>query len=114
MPAGLRSGRQFESEHAPLGNPQRFNSTGKRSSEDHQGPREPFDGEIHLPATISKEFLSTALLWAIETKVEFGVFHEPDTIVIAHFFGDEQFLPSRRTDKRWQIGLEDRLPDDDY
>lgn len=83
----------------------------------HQGPREPFDGEIHLPATISKEFLSAALLWAIENKVEFGIFHEPDTIVIAYFFGGEDFLPSRWSDRRWHIGeedLTDRFFPDDY
>lgn len=50
--------------------------------------RDDFDAEIHLPATISKEFLSAALLWAVENKAEFGVFHEPQKIVIA-FFGGE-------------------------
>jgi hypothetical protein len=87
------------------------------TSEDHQGPREPFDGEIHLPATISKEFLSTALLWAIENEVEFGIFREPDKIVIAYFYGDEEFLPSRWSDRRWHIGEEDisdRFFPDDY
>jgi hypothetical protein len=78
----------------------------------HRNPlREHFDGEVHLPETISKEFLSAALLWAIENKVEFGVFHEPKKIVIAFFGGDEQYLPSRWSDKRWHIGLEDSDPD---
>lgn len=73
--------------------------------------REHFDGEVRLPATISKEFLSAALLFAIENNVEFGVFHEPKKIVIAFFGGDEQHLPSRSSDKRWHIGQENSDPD---
>jgi len=30
----------------------------------------------------------------IGKKVEFGLFHDPDRIVIAHFGGDEDHLPS--------------------
>lgn len=66
-----------------------------------------FDAEVHLPADISREFLSTALLWAIDNKVDFGLFHEPGKIIIAHFGGDETYLPSRWSDKLWHIGLED-------
>jgi hypothetical protein len=72
--------------------------------------RRNFDAEVHLPAEISREFLSAALLWAIENKVNFGVLHEADQIMIAHFGGDEIHLPSRWSDSRWHIGLEDREP----
>ena len=71
-----------------------------------------FDTAVHLPADISREFLSAALLWAIESKVDFGLFHEAGKIIIAHFGGDEIYLPSRWSDKRWHIGLEDREPFD--
>ncbi|MGV4797431.1 hypothetical protein ACS4RS_033480 (plasmid) [Rhizobium sp. F40D2] len=71
-----------------------------------------FDAEVHLPADISREFLSAALLWAIEHKVDFGLFHEAGKIIIAHFGGDEIYLPSRWSDKRWHIGLEDKEPFD--
>ncbi|MBB4581557.1 hypothetical protein GGE45_003905 [Rhizobium aethiopicum] len=71
-----------------------------------------FDAEVHLPADISREFLSTALLCAIENRVDFGLFHEAGKIVIAHFGGDEIYLPSRWSDKRWHIGLENRQPFD--
>ncbi|WP_260684827.1 hypothetical protein, partial [Rhizobium laguerreae] len=71
-----------------------------------------FDAEVHLPADISREFLSAALLWAIDNKVDFGLFHEADEIIIAHFGGDEIYLPSRWSDKRWHIGLEDKEPFD--
>lgn len=66
-----------------------------------------FDAEVHLPTDISPEFLSAALLWAIQNKVDFGLFHEADRIIIAHFGGDEIYLPSRWSDRRWHIGLED-------
>lgn len=69
-----------------------------------------FDAEVHLPAEISREFLSAALLWAIENKVDCGLFHGADEIIIAHFGGDEIYLPSRWSDKRWHIGVEDREP----
>ncbi|MCA2380120.1 hypothetical protein ATU3C_25625 [Agrobacterium genomosp. 3 str. RTP8] len=65
-----------------------------------------FDAEVHLPADISREFLSAALLWAIDNKVDFGLFHEAGKIIIAHFGRDEIYLPSRWSDKRWHIGLE--------
>ncbi|UIJ82365.1 hypothetical protein [Rhizobium leguminosarum] len=71
-----------------------------------------FDAEVHLPADISREFLSAALFWAIGNKVDFGLFHEGDKIIIAHFGGDEIYLPSRWSDKRWHIGLEDKEPFD--
>ncbi|KEA03065.1 MULTISPECIES: hypothetical protein [Rhizobium/Agrobacterium group] len=71
-----------------------------------------FDAEVHLPADISREFLSAALLWAIDNKVDFGLFHEGDKIIIAHFGGDEIYLPSRWSDKQWHIGLEDKEPID--
>lgn len=74
--------------------------------------RRHFDAEVHLPADISREFLSAALLWAIDNKVDFGLFHEADQIIIAHFGGDEIYLPSRWSDKRWHIGLEDKEPFD--
>jgi hypothetical protein len=35
-----------------------------------------FDAEIHLPDDISREFLSAALLSAIDNKVDFGLFHD--------------------------------------
>lgn len=80
--------------------------------------RRNFDAEVQLPAEISREFLSAALLWATEKKVDFGLFHEADKIIIAHFGGDEVHLPSRWSDKRWHIGLEDReqffVPDEDH
>ena len=80
--------------------------------------RRNFDAEVHLPADISREFLSAALLWAIDNKVDFGLFHEGGKIIIAHFGGDETYLPFRCSDKRWHIGLEDREPhfepDEDY
>ncbi|WP_246763635.1 hypothetical protein [Rhizobium sp. 007] len=41
-----------------------------------------FDAEVHLPTDISPEFLSAALLWAIQNKVDFGLFHEADRIII--------------------------------
>ncbi|MBY5503474.1 hypothetical protein HFO82_33445 [Rhizobium leguminosarum] len=71
-----------------------------------------FDAEVHLPADISREFLSAALLWAVDNKVDFGLFHEASEIIIAHFGGDEIYLPSRWSDKRWHIGLEDKEPFD--
>ncbi|MEX2697503.1 hypothetical protein [Rhizobium mongolense] len=74
--------------------------------------RSSFDAEVHLPKEISREFLSAALLWAIDNKVDFGLFHEAGKIIIAHFGGDEIYLPSRWSDKRWHIGLEDREPFD--
>ncbi|MGZ2386008.1 hypothetical protein [Rhizobium brockwellii] len=74
--------------------------------------RRNFDAEVHLPADISPEFLSAALLWAIGNKVDFGLFHEAGEIIIAHFGGDEIYLPSRWSDKRWHIGLEDKEPFD--
>lgn len=70
--------------------------------------RRQFDAEVHLPSGISQEFLSAALLFAIENKVDFGLFHEAGRIIIAHFGGDEIYLPSRWSDRRWHIGLEDR------
>ncbi|GAJ95634.1 hypothetical protein [Rhizobium rhizogenes] len=70
--------------------------------------RSSFDAEVHLPKEISREFLSAALLLAIDNKVDFGLFHEGDKIIIAHFGGDEIYLPSRWSDKRWHIGLEDK------
>ncbi|NKL23566.1 hypothetical protein [Rhizobium leguminosarum] len=70
--------------------------------------RRNFDAEVHLPADISREFLSAALLWAIDNKVDFGLFQEANEIIIAHFGGDEIYLPSRWSDKRWHIGLEDK------
>ncbi|MGO7042125.1 hypothetical protein ACCS60_27635 [Rhizobium acaciae] len=79
--------------------------------------REDFDAEVHLPAKISKEFLSAALLWAVKNEVEFGIFHEPNKIVISFLGGDEHFMPSRWSDKRWHIGEEDIEPaffPDDY
>ncbi|WP_245269812.1 hypothetical protein M728_005364 (plasmid) [Ensifer sp. WSM1721] len=36
-----------------------------------------FDAEVHVPGDISREFLSAALLYAIDHKAEFGLFHEP-------------------------------------
>ncbi|MBY5378960.1 hypothetical protein [Rhizobium leguminosarum] len=69
-----------------------------------------FDAEVHLPADISRAFLSAALLWAIENKVDFGLFHEAGKITISYFGGDENYLPSRWSDKRLHIGLEDREP----
>ncbi|QHW29314.1 hypothetical protein GYN07_34400 (plasmid) [Rhizobium leguminosarum bv. viciae 248] len=72
--------------------------------------RRVFDAEVHLPADISREFLSAALLWAIDNKVDFALFHEAGKIIIAHFGGDETYLPSRWSDKQWHIGLEDREP----
>lgn len=72
--------------------------------------RHNFDAEVHLPADIPREFLSAALLFAIENKVDFGLFHAVDRIIIAHFGGDEIYLPSRWSDKRWHIGVEDREP----
>ncbi|MBY3258876.1 hypothetical protein HFO09_30220 [Rhizobium laguerreae] len=69
-----------------------------------------FDAEVHLPADISREFLAAALLWAIDNKVDFGLFHEAGKIIIAHSGGDEIYLPSRWSDKRWHIGLEDKEP----
>lgn len=72
--------------------------------------REDFDAEVHLPANISREFLSAALLRAIENKVDLGLFHEANKIIIAHFGGDEIYLPSRWSDKRWHIGHEDGEP----
>jgi len=74
--------------------------------------RRNFDAEVHLPADISREFLSAALLWAIDNKVDFGLFQEADEIIIAHFGGDEIYLPSRWSDKRWHTGLEDKEPFD--
>ncbi|MBY3252201.1 hypothetical protein HFO14_28640 [Rhizobium laguerreae] len=74
--------------------------------------RRNFDAEVHLPADISREFLSAALLWAIDNKVDFGLFHEAGRIIIAHFGGDEIYLPSRWSDKRWHIGLEGNEPFD--
>ncbi|PDS63012.1 hypothetical protein CO653_24335 [Rhizobium anhuiense] len=74
--------------------------------------RRNFDAEVHLPADISHEFLSAALLWAIDNKVDFGLFQEADEIIIAHFGGDDIYLPSRWFDKRWHIGLEDKEPFD--
>lgn len=71
-----------------------------------------FDAEAHLPADISRDFLSAALDWAIANKVDFGLFHEAGEIIIAHFGGDEIYLPSLWSDKRWHIGLEDREPFD--
>lgn len=80
--------------------------------------RRNFDAEVHLPADISREFLSAALLWAIDNKVDFALFHEAGKIILAHLGGDETYLPSRWSDKRWHIGLEDREPfyepDEDY
>ncbi|WP_246740166.1 hypothetical protein, partial [Rhizobium anhuiense] len=74
--------------------------------------RRNFDAEVHLPADISREFLSAALLWAVDNKVDFGLFHEASEIIIAHFGGDEIYLPSRWSDKRWHTGLEDKEPFD--
>ncbi|MGR9209450.1 hypothetical protein ACU8OG_36930 (plasmid) [Rhizobium leguminosarum] len=74
--------------------------------------RRNFDAEVHLPADISREFLSAALLWAVDNKVDFGLFHEASEIIIAHFGGDEIYLPSQWSDKRWHIGLEDKEPFD--
>ncbi|AUW47685.1 hypothetical protein [Rhizobium leguminosarum] len=74
--------------------------------------RRNFDAEVHLPADISRKFLSAALLWAVDNKVDFGLFHEASEIIIAHFGGDEIYLPSRWSDKRWHIGLEDKEPFD--
>ncbi|MBX4899725.1 MULTISPECIES: hypothetical protein [Rhizobium] len=74
--------------------------------------RSSFDAEVHLPADMSREFLSAALLWAIDNKVDFGLFHEACKIIIAHFGGDEIHLPSRWSDKQWHIGLEDKEPFD--
>lgn len=79
--------------------------------------RPDFDAEVHLPADISRDFLAAALLHAIEKKVEFGIFHETNRIVISYFGGDEDHLPSRWSDKRWRIGREDIDPPffpDDY
>lgn len=84
----------------------------------HQQPdwfeclRGTFDAEVHLPSDISCEFLSAALLCAIQNKVHFGLFHEGAKIIIAHFGGDEIYLPSLWSDKRWHIGLEHRQPFD--
>ncbi|MBY3033632.1 hypothetical protein HF265_31875 [Rhizobium leguminosarum] len=72
--------------------------------------RHNFDAEVHLPFDIPREFLSAALLFAIDNKVDFGLFHEADRIIIAYFGGDEIYLPSRWSDKRWHIGVEDREP----
>ncbi|WP_041699184.1 hypothetical protein [Allorhizobium ampelinum] len=72
--------------------------------------RDGFDAEIHLPSTISKEFLSAALLWAIENKAEFGVFHDPQQIVFAFLGGHSHYMPSRWSDKRWHIGRENLDP----
>lgn len=69
--------------------------------------REYFDGEVHLPTTVSKDFLTKALLHLVEKNVEFGLFHDPDTFVIAHFGGDEDHLPSLWSDGYWRIGRED-------
>lgn len=74
--------------------------------------RRNFDAEVHLPADISREFLSAVLLWAIDNKVDFGLFHEADEIIIAHFGADEIYLPSRWSDKRWHIGPEGKEPFD--
>lgn len=74
--------------------------------------RRQFDAEVHLPADISREFLSAALLHAIDNKVDFGLFHEAGKIIIAYFGGDEIHLPSRWSDRRWRIGLEDKEPFD--
>ncbi|MGZ2384584.1 hypothetical protein [Rhizobium leguminosarum] len=72
--------------------------------------RHNFDAEVHLPADIPREFLSAALLFAIDKKVDFGLFHQAERIIIAYFGGDEIYLPSRWSDKRWHIGVEDREP----
>ncbi|WP_064697389.1 hypothetical protein [Rhizobium aegyptiacum] len=69
--------------------------------------REYFDGEVHLPATVSKEFLAEVLQHLIGKEVEFGLFHDPDRIVIAYFGGDEDHLPSLWSDGYWRIGRED-------
>lgn len=66
-----------------------------------------FDGEVHLPVTVSKEFLTKALQYLVEKKVEFGLFHDLNKIVIAHFGGDEDHLPSLWSDGYWRIGRED-------
>lgn len=85
--------------------------------DDRQGARAFFDVEVHLPANIDKAFLSAALLYAIENKVEFAVFHEPGKIVIACDPADTEFMPSRWSDNRWHIGGEEFVchfhPDDE-
>lgn len=85
--------------------------------DDRQGARTFFDVEVHLPVGIDKAFLSAALLYAIENKVEFAVFHEPGKIVIAYDPAGTEFMPSRWSDKRWHIGSEQLSlhshPDDD-
>ncbi|WP_246798868.1 hypothetical protein [Rhizobium leguminosarum] len=55
--------------------------------------RRNFDAEVYLPADIWRESLSAALLWASDNKVDFGLFHEGGAIIIAHFGGDEIYLP---------------------
>lgn len=69
--------------------------------------REYFDGQVHLPATVSNEFLAEVLQHLVEKKVEFGLFHDPGSIVIAHFGGEEDHLPSLWSDGHWRIGRED-------
>lgn len=85
--------------------------------DDRQAARAFFDVEVHLPVGIDKAFLSAALLYAIENKVEFAVFHEPGKIVIAYDPANTEFMPSRWSDKRWHIGSEEFIsgfhPDDD-
>lgn len=68
--------------------------------------RDGFDGEIHLPESIDREFLSAALQYAIENKVEFGMFRDDGKIILAFNGGDEEYMPSRWRDRRWHIGLE--------
>ncbi|MGO6851503.1 hypothetical protein ACCS68_13980, partial [Rhizobium beringeri] len=68
----------------------------------HRGP-----SNFPCAASGTEKIGSSALIWAIDNKVDFALFHEAGKIIIAHFGGDEIYLPSRWSDKRWHIGLED-------
>ncbi|WP_454858542.1 hypothetical protein [Rhizobium binxianense] len=85
--------------------------------DDRDDARRGYDVEIHLPARIDRTFLAAALLHAIDNKVAFAVFHEKNKIVIGYDPADEDYMPSRWSDRRWHIGREDRdpgfFPDDD-
>ncbi|WP_244563706.1 hypothetical protein [Ensifer aridi] len=65
-----------------------------------------FDAEIHLPASIDRQFLAVVLVAAAEKKVDFGLFHEEGKIIIAHYGGDEDHLPSLWSDGCWHFGRE--------
>lgn len=39
--------------------------------------------------------------------MEFGLFHKPDAIIIAHYGADLAHMPAIGLDRRWHIGRED-------